>query len=135
MLMKLWRRPLVQRPSMGSWITYGLGLGEPEPAGLHRDVSGRLSDRGNPELAVRLSARAYQGTYIDTRHTEIDKLDPRTSATMRPVRASSGDSSTWCGRPQRTATPRAAAHDPALETRIQSFELAYRMQGEAAEGV
>src|SRR5262249_3909546 len=27
----------------------------------------------------------------------------------------------------------ARAHDPALEARIQSFELAYRMQGEAAE--
>ena len=25
------------------------------------------------------------------------------------------------------------AHDPALEARIESFELAYRMQGEAAE--
>jgi hypothetical protein len=73
---------------------------------------------------------AYQGTYIDTKHLEIEKLienirnDTSTSLEQRQlldlVRALN----------ERHAESR--SHDPALEARIQSFELAFRMQDEAA---
>ena len=36
-------------------------------------------------------------------------------------------------RRKTAATPRAAQHDPQLEARIQSFELAYRMQLDASD--
>ena len=51
---------------------------------------------------------------------------------MGPRRRSKGSSSIWFALlNERHAAAR--PHDPALEARIQSFELAYRMQGEAAE--
>ena len=51
---------------------------------------------------------------------------------MRPPRSSNGrqlDLVRQLNERHAAARP----HDPALEARIQSFELAYRMQGEAAE--
>jgi hypothetical protein len=49
------------RPSMGSWLTYGLGDYEPEPARVHHDVPRRLSDPGIAKLAKRLSAGHLPG--------------------------------------------------------------------------
>ena len=73
----------------------------------------------------------YQGTYIDTQHSAIEKLienirNDRISltpaaATTRPP-----------GKAQSTAH-RGAADDAQMEARIQSFELAFRMQTEAAK--
>ena len=51
------------------------GHREPEPARLHRHVSRRLSDRGDRRTGVRRSCPApIQGTYIDTQHTDVEKL-------------------------------------------------------------
>jgi uncharacterized protein (DUF1501 family) len=74
---------------------------------------------------------AYQGTYIDTRHTKIDELIEN----IRNEAASPSEQRRQLDLVRRLNQRHAAsrAHDPALEARIQSFELAYRMQGEAAE--
>src|SRR5262249_45687925 len=74
---------------------------------------------------------AYQGTYIDTRHTEIEKL----------IENIHSDTATALEQRQQLDLVRrlnehhaaARSHAPELEARIESFELAYRMQGEAAQ--
>ena len=106
------------------------GHRKPEPARLHRHVSRRLSDQGAAELAVGVSARRLQGTYINTQHTEVEKLveNIRNAAVSRERPAPAA-------RPAATAestAPAAPADDAQLEARIQSFELAYRMQMEAS---
>ena len=74
---------------------------------------------------------AYQGTYIDTQHTEVDKLIEN----IRNDASTSAEQRRQLDLVRRLNERHAATrpHDPALEARIQSFELAYRMQGEAAE--
>ena len=108
------------------------GHREPEPARLHRDVPRRLSDRGDAELAVGVPARRLPGhlhRHPAHRRRQADREHPQRRDAARP---SSGGSSTWCGgSTSGTCEPR--PHDPQLEARIQSFELAYRMQAEAAD--
>jgi uncharacterized protein (DUF1501 family) len=73
----------------------------------------------------------YQGTYVDSQHTSVDKLienirNPRVSAAAQSRQL------------ELLRTLNAEHHaprgfDPQLDARIQSFELAYRMQMEAAD--
>ena len=121
----------LQRPSMGSWITYGLGSENQNLPGFIAMCPGGYPIVATQNWRSAFLPGAYQGTYIDTKHTEIEKLienirnDVSTSLEQRRqldlVRALN----------ERHAASR--THDPALEARIHSFELAYRMQGEAAE--
>jgi uncharacterized protein (DUF1501 family) len=74
---------------------------------------------------------AYQGTYIDTAHTELSKLieyikNPNSS---QPEQRRQLDLLSEINR--RHQSQRAA--DPNLEARIQSFELAFRMQTDASD--
>ena len=50
----------LSRPSMGAWLTYGLGTENAEPAGLHRHVP-RLAGGGRFQLAVGVLARRLSG--------------------------------------------------------------------------
>ena len=61
------------RPSMGSWVTYGLGTENQNLPGLHRDVSGRLSDPGIAELAERAFCPAFIRAPTSTRSTRRSK--------------------------------------------------------------
>ena len=117
---------------MGSWITYGLGSENQNLPGFIAMCPGGYPIVATQNWRSAFLPGAYQGTYIDTKHTEIEKLIENIRNDVSPPRTSSGSSSTWFA----TLNERHAAarpHDPALEARIQSFELAYRMQGEAAE--
>ena len=117
---------------MGSWITYGLGSENQNLPGFIAMCPGGYPIVATQNWRSAFLPGAYQGTYIDTQHTEVDKLienirndachSERAAATARPGAQRS-----------TSAMPRCRAHDPALEARIQSFELAYRMQGEAAD--
>ena len=121
----------LQRPSMGSWITYGLGSENQNLPGFIAMCPGGYPVVATQNWRSAFLPGAYQGTYIDTRHTEIDKL----------IENIHNDSATATEQRRQLDLVRrlnehhaaARAHDPGLEARIQSFELAYRMQGEAAE--
>ena len=116
------------RPSIGSWVTYGLGTREPEPARLHRHVPRRLSrSQESQNWQSAFLPGVYQGTYIDTQHTDIEKLIENIRN-----RASASPEQRRAARPAAAAQPAAPANgagsEAELEARIQSFELAYRMQ-------
>src|SRR5205823_6287762 len=118
------------RPSMGAWVTYGLGSENQNLPGFIAMCPGGYPIVGTQNWRSAFLPGAFQGTYIDTRHTDlarlVENIRPATPlATQRRmldlVRALSEGH--LKDRPQ----------DAALEARIQSFELAYRMQGEAAD--
>jgi hypothetical protein len=73
----------------------------------------------------------YQGTYINTQNTEIDKLIENVRNKRLPLRAQRRQLDLLAELNQQHLEQR--GYDPALEARIQNFELAYRMQSEAAE--
>ncbi|MEZ5943627.1 MAG: DUF1501 domain-containing protein [Planctomycetaceae bacterium] len=119
------------RPSMGSWVTYGLGT---ENQNLPGFIS--MCPNGYPitESANWRSAflpGVFQGTYIDTKHEDIEKL----IANIRNKHLSPDQQRAQLDLVQHLNRQHLAARgtDPAMESRIHSFELAYRMQSEAAD--
>jgi hypothetical protein len=119
------------RPSMGAWITYGLGTENQNLPGFVAMCPGGLPIVGIQNWRAAFLPGAYQGTYIDTQHTDVARL-------IENIR---NESETPAGQRKQLDLVRRLnelhlaqrVHDPALEARIQSFELAYRMQSEAAE--
>jgi hypothetical protein len=73
----------------------------------------------------------YQGTYIDTNHQDIEKLVENVRNKFQSPGEQRRQLDLMQALNREHQQPR--LHDPQLETRIQSFELAYRMQDEVSE--
>lgn len=119
------------RPSLGSWLTYGLGTENENLPAFIAMCPGGYPIQESQNWQAGFLPGIYQGTYIDTKHREIEKLIAhiRNDHLQRPAQRRQLDllrelNERHLG--QRTA-------DPALEARIESFELAFRMQREAEE--
>lgn len=119
------------RPSMGAWVTYGLGSENQNLPGFIAMCPG-----GYPIVATRnwrssFLPGAYQGTYVDTKNTDIEKL----IANVRNKRMKLDEQRRQLDlvRILNREHQKARSADIRLESRIQSFELAYRMQTEAAD--
>ncbi len=121
----------LQRPSMGAWITYGLGSENQDLPGFIAMCPGGYPIVATQNWRAAFLPGAFQGTYIDTQHAEVDKLiaNIRNDAMKPKAQQRQLDLVRRLNEHHAASRP----HDPALEARIQSFELAYRMQGEAAE--
>ncbi len=119
------------RPSLGSWLTYGLGT---ENQNLPGFVV--MCPEGYPVSAAQnwtsgFLPAVYQGTYIDTKETEIPKLIEHinNNSTSREDQRRQLDLLTRLNRGYQ----KRRQEEPIVEAQIQSFELAYRMQLEAAD--
>ncbi len=113
------------RPSLGSWLLYGLGSESDELPGFVV-----LCPRGLPTAQSRnwtssFMPGVYQGTHIDT-ETSGDQLVP--NLTRQDIRVASQRSQValtqYLNRRHATLRP----GDNRLESRIHSMELAFRMQ-------
>ena len=118
------------RPSLGSWVTYGLGSENANLPGFVAMCPGYPIQESQNWQSAFLPG-AYQGTYIDTRQEEVEKLiehiknDHYSSAEQRRQLDLLSELNQEHARQRQ--------NDAALETRVQSFELAYRMQMEATD--
>jgi hypothetical protein len=121
----------LSRPSMGAWLTYGLGSVNQNLPGFVVLCPGGYPIQESQNWQSSFLPGAYQGTFVNSQHTEIEKL-------IEHIRSSSASS-----RDQRQQLDllldlnrehqELRKEDPQLEARIQSFELAYRMQMEASD--
>jgi hypothetical protein len=118
------------RPSVGSWALYGLGTENQNLPGFIALCPGGYPIKGIENWQAGFLPGAYQGTYIDSKHEQIDRLienieHPHVSTEaqrrqldlLRSLNAEHGR----------------GLQDDRLEARVQSFELAFRMQMEASE--
>src|SRR5436305_1376594 len=120
----------LSRPSMGAWLTYGLGAENQNLPGFIVMCPGLpVADVSNWRSAFLPGV--YQGTHIDTRQTQVDKLleNITNSSVTRADQRRQLDLLAELNRRHQQRR----AEDDALEARIESFELAYRMQVEAAD--
>jgi hypothetical protein len=119
------------RPSMGSWLTYGLGTENQNLPGFVVMCPNGYPIQESQNWQCGFLPGIYQGTYIDTKHTELDKL-------IEHIRNKYTDK-TQQRRQLDLLMQLNEQHlkerqtDAQLEARIQSYELAYRMQMEAAD--
>jgi len=119
------------RPSMGSWVTYGLGTENQNLPGFIAMCPGGLPIKDAENWSSAFLPGVYQGTYIDTKEADVEKLlsNIKNHSLSLPDQRRQLDLLAALNR--RHADER--GDSAALEARIHSFELAYRMQMEATD--
>ena len=118
-------------PSVGSWVTYGLGSDNRDLPGfvvLYDYRGGPIG--GAPNWGSGFLPGAFQGTPVRSKGTPILNLNRPTSLGS-PQQREMLDYAGKLNRQHMAGYPA----DNALEARIQSFELAYRMQSAAPEAL
>src|SRR5690242_17633639 len=61
------------RPSLGSWVTYGLGSDNQNLPGFIAMCPGGYPIQETQNWQSAFLPGVYQGTYLDTRHTDVDR--------------------------------------------------------------
>jgi hypothetical protein len=112
------------RPSMGSWCLYGLGTENQNLPGFVV-LSPAQPAQGAPLWSSSFLPAAYQGTLVSDLNRPISNL--QSEAYSLTEQRQQLDALQKINGLHRAARP----GDSALEARIESFELAYRMQVEA----
>lgn len=118
------------RPSMGSWINYGLGTENQNLPGF-LTIGPTLGHGGVQNWSAAFLPAAYQGTPIGNAGVSAEKaaINHITSSDPRQLQRLQLDLLKGMNEEQL----RHLGHDPQLEGRINAFELAFRMQTEAPE--
>jgi hypothetical protein len=114
------------RPSLGSWITYGLGSENQDLPGFVV-IAPKPPFQGSPLWSSSFLPAAYQGTWIrDPAKSIADRKDPQGDRERQRDKLDTLARLNALHKRQR-------AQEGALDARIASFELAFRMQAQAPE--
>jgi hypothetical protein len=130
MLMNTGDQRLV-RPSLGSWLTWGMGtINENLPAFVAL-CPGGLPVGGAGNWRSAFLPGTFQGTRIDTSKSDTSKLIDH----LQNKRLSAGEQARQFELLQQLNTSHLEQRpgEVAIEARRKSFELAYRMQSEASD--
>jgi hypothetical protein len=119
------------RPSVGSWVTYGLGTENLNLPGFISMCPGGYPIKEAENWQSGFLPGVYQGTYIDSQHTQIEKLIEYIRSSYASLKEQRQQLDLL--HKLNEEHQRRRKEDARLEARIQSFELAYRMQMEAAD--
>jgi hypothetical protein len=119
------------RPSMGSWITYGLGTENSSMPGFlticPTQSHGGANNFGSAFLPAPYAGTAIGSVGVPARDARIPFIT--NTETPRQIQRMEIDYTQALNHKQLEAT----GPDHALEGRIESFELAFRMQAEAPD--
>ncbi len=130
MLMNSGHQRLV-RPSLGSWLNWGMGSENQNLPGFVALCPGGLPVGGTNNWRAAFLPGAYQGALIDTSQTDPKKLIDHIQNPHLTVDEQKRQFGLL--RQLNSRHLEARPNEAALEARIQSFELAYRMQTEATD--
>ena len=119
------------RPSLGSWVTYGLGSENQNLPGFISMCPGGYPIQESQNWQSGFLPGVFQGTYINSEHTKIEKLIEhiKNNYSSMPEQRAQLDLLQSLNARHRQKR----AEDSQIEARIQSFELAYRMQMDATD--
>lgn len=119
------------RPSMGSWVTYGLGTENASMPGFiticPTQSHGGANNFGSAFLPAPYAGTAIGSVGVAARDAKIPFIS--NSETPRAIQRMEIDQTQKLNRQQLEMT----GPDRSLEGRIESFELAFRMQTEAPD--
>jgi len=119
------------RPSVGSWVLYGLGSENRNLPGFVTMCPGGMPIKDSENWQAGFLPGSFQGTFIDPQHRELEKL-------IEHIRSPHADEAMQ-RRQLELLRGLNAAHragrelTPGLDARMDSFELAFRMQMEATD--
>jgi hypothetical protein len=114
------------RPSMGSWLTYGLGSENQDLPGFIV-ISPAQPAQGAPLWSSSFLPAAYQGTLVSDLNNPINNLKNPTFTTAQQRHQLD------LLKDLNKLHAAAREEDSRLSARIESFELAFRMQAKAPE--
>jgi hypothetical protein len=132
----------VGRPSMGSWLTYGLGTDNKNLPGFVVLCPDMPTTVGPPLWNNAFLPAVHQGTYISDRVEKPTEIVGKDFDPLKLVSYIHNDKFTLPEQRReldlleqldRMRSTRDGLHDPQLESAVQSMEVAYRMQTEAPE--
>jgi hypothetical protein len=118
------------RPSVGAWVMYGLGTENQNLPGFIAMCPGGLPIKDTENWQSAFLPGVYQGTYVDSRHREFSRLIENIEhpqIATEDQRRQLDLLARWNQRHQQ------AREDDRLNARIHAYELAFRMQHDAAE--
>jgi hypothetical protein len=118
---------LLAHPSVGSWVTYGLGS-ETDSLPAYVAMTDAYFRNGAATFSSGFLPAAYQGTYLRTQGAPIQNLHRPAALQDNEQRRLLDQVNQWNAR-HRDARP----GDSRLDARIANYELAFRMQSAAPE--
>jgi hypothetical protein len=116
------------RPSLGSWVTYGLGSENQNMPGFIALGPGGVQAK---YIRSAFLPGVYQGTSVNTQYTEVEKLieNIKNGYTSQPEQRRQLDLLNQLNEEHSQNLRK----DAELEARLQAFEMAYQMQAEATD--
>ena len=119
--------PLMGRPSMGAWMTYGLGSESDNLPGYVVLTAGRGTSAGAQNWASGFLPTSYAGVLFRSQGDPVQNLSspPGVTAEMQHYGIDAIK--------DLNALHQKAVGDPEIASRIASYELAFRMQSSAPE--
>ena len=119
------------RPSLGSWVTYGLGSENQNLPGFVVMTPFGYPTAGAQSWTSAFLPGVYQGTFIDPNETDVERLvhNIRNNNLSRQQQREQLDLLARLNRRYQQKRQ----EESVIEAQIQSYELAFRMQTEAAE--
>jgi hypothetical protein len=120
-------------PSMGAWLSYGLGSENENLPGfvVLCPGKGRVPVKGTDNWRAAFLPPIHQGMLIDTAYKRVDQLVENVRSSLAGPRQQRRQVDLLQQLNRRHAQQR--GRDTALEGRIASYELAYRMQAAATD--
>ena len=121
----------IAKPSMGSWLVYGLGTENQNLPGFIALRGGGLPPGGSANYQAAFLPGVYQGTSINTQAPSVPQM-------IQNIR------NTYVGKAEQRRQldfvhqlndlhAQNLQRDAALETRLESYEIAFRMQAESLD--
>jgi hypothetical protein len=132
----------VGRPSMGAWLTYGLGAENKNLPGYVVLCPDMPTTVGPPLWSNAFLPAMHQGTYISDRTERFDQQIGKDFDPKKLISYVSNDAFTLPEQKReldlleqldQLRRQRDAVSDPQLDASIQAMEVAYRMQTDAPE--
>ncbi|MFN0171636.1 MAG: DUF1501 domain-containing protein [Bryobacteraceae bacterium] len=123
-----------KRPSLGSWVLYGLGSENQNLPGFIT-IKPSLGHGGQNNWSSSFLPGEFQGTPIGNSGLKVEEIEKEPVPYLQSKGLSADHQRYELDFIQNMNRAHASAreHDPDLEARIESFELAFRMQAEAPE--
>jgi hypothetical protein len=119
--------PTFGRPSMGAWLTYGLGSESHNIPGYVVLTAGKGTSGGTSNWSSGFLPTAYQGVLFRNQGEPVLNLNNPPGLSVEMQRQ------TVAALRELNSQRQAAVHDPEIAGRIASYELAFRMQAAAPE--
>ena len=119
------------RPSMGAWVTYGLGSEAEDLPGFLVLTSLGKGGQNQP-----IAARQWSSGFLPSRHQGVQlraKGDPVLYLTTPPGVSREQQGADVAAINALNRQSGASAHDPEIATRVAQYEMAFRMQASVPE--